>query len=249
MAIDLDALRAKHAELNTEKKGGNDDFLKKFLSINLGTNAIRILPGKDEDTLFYAETSIHRVPNGQVNDNGSPQTKNMHCRKIHGEDCPLCTSYYALWKPPYLDETMARVIKPRSRYYMNVVERETGEVKILSCGVIIFKKIIASMLDEDYGDITDLENGHDFKIHKEMEGQWPKYDQSQPRPKSSPAGKKAEIAGWMDSLHDIHGLVKLEDYDVFKAAAEILTPSQVGNASLGESEEVSDDNYLDKMKS
>ena len=250
MAIDLNALRAKHAELNTEKKGGdNDDFLKKFLSLKMGTNVIRILPGKDDDTLFYAETSIHHVPNGQTNDNGSPQTKNMHCRKIHGEACPICDSYYALWKPPYNDETLARQVKPRSRYYMNVVDRETSEVKILSCGVIIFKKIIAAMLDEDYGDITDLKEGHDYKIHKEMEGQWPKYDQSQPRPKSSAAGKSTEIAAWMDSLHDIHGLVKLEDYDVFKAAAEILTPSNVGSSTQPPADDVEDDDYIDKLKS
>tara|TARA_R110000782_G_scaffold102791_5_gene190189 strand:+ start:22627 stop:23379 length:753 start_codon:yes stop_codon:yes gene_type:complete len=250
LAIDLDALRAKHAELNTEKKGGdNADFLAKFLSLNIGTNVIRILPGKDDDTLFYAETSIHRVPNGQMNDNGSPQTKNMHCRKIHGEACPICDSYYALWKPPYLDEDLARQVKPRSRYYMNVVDRETREVKILSCGVIIFKKIIAAMLDEDYGDITDLKLGHDYKIHKEMDGKWPKYDQSQPRPKSEPAGTKADVAAWMDQLHDIHGLVKLEDYDVFKAAAETLTPSQIGNTSQGTPEDVDDDEYLSKMQS
>ena len=30
----------------------------------------------------------------------------------------------------------------------------------------------------------------------------------QPRPKSSEAGSKAEVATWMDSLHDIHALVK-----------------------------------------
>jgi len=244
MAVDLDALRAKHEELSNPGKGtSNADFLSKFIQLQDGTNAIRILPGK-EDELFYAETKIHRVPDGQGG------TKNVHCRKIHGEPCPMCDAYYSLWKEPYKDEDLARQIKPRARYYMNVVDRESGDVKILSIGVILFKKIIAAMLDEDFGDITNMDTGHDFKIVKIMEGQWPKYDQSQPRPKSSPAGSKAEMAAWMDSLHDVHALVKLEDYEGVKTAAQALIPSHEGSSqNPTEAENVPDADYLNKMKS
>jgi hypothetical protein len=133
---------------------------------------------------------------------------------------------------------------------MNVVDRATGDVKILSIGVILFKKIIAAMLDDDFGDITDLDKGHDFKIIKIMEGQWPKYDQSQPRPKSSEAGSKAEVAAWMDSLHDIHALVKLEDYEGVKEAATGLLPSHEGSKENPTPvEDVKDDDYLQKMQS
>jgi len=243
MAIDLNALRAKHAELSNPGGNTNTDFLSKFVQLQEGTNAIRILPGKDDDTLFYAETKIHRVPTGDG------QTKNVHCRKIHGEPCPLCDMYYGLWKEPNKDEDLARQIKPRARYYMNVVDRDSGDVKILSIGVILFKKIIAAMLDEDFGDITDLTSGHDFKIVKIMEGQWPKYDQSQPRPKSSEAGSKAEVAAWMDSLHDIHALVKLEDYEEVRGAAQGLLPSHEGSMdNPQQSEDVADEDYLTKMQ-
>jgi len=244
MAIDLNALRAKHEELSNSGGNSNSDFLSNFIQLQDGTNAIRILPGKDEETMFYAETKIHRVPNGDG------QVKNVHCRKIHGEPCALCDLYYSLWKEPNKDEDLARQVKPRSRYYMNVVDRENGEVKILSIGVILFKKIIAAMLDEDFGDITDLESGHDFKIVKIMEGQWPKYDQSSPRPKSSEAGSKAEVAAWMDSLHDIHALVKLEEYEDVKNAAMALLPSHEGSSeNPTEAEDVEDEDYLQKMKS
>jgi len=245
MAIDLDALRAKHEELSNAGKGNaNSDFLTKFMQLLDGTNSVRILPGKDEDTMFYAETKIHRVPDGQGG------VKNVHCRKTHGEPCPLCDAYYSLWKEPNKDEDLARQIKPRSRYYMNVVDRETGDVKILSIGVILFKKIIAAMLDEDFGDITDIAKGHDFKIVKIMEGQWPKYDQSSPRPKSSEAGSKAEIATWMDSLHDIHALVKKEEYEDVKTAAIGLLPSHEGSSQNPTmAEDVPDDDYLSKMQS
>ena len=240
----MNALRAKHEELSNSGGNSNSDFLSNFIQLQDGTNAIRILPGKDEETMFYAETKIHRVPNGDG------QVKNVHCRKIHGEPCALCDLYYSLWKEPNKDEDLARQVKPRSRYYMNVVDRENGEVKILSIGVILFKKIIAAMLDEDFGDITDLESGHDFKIVKIMEGQWPKYDQSSPRPKSSEAGSKAEVAAWMDSLHDIHALVKLEEYEDVKNAAMALLPSHEGSSeNPTEAEDVEDEDYLQKMKS
>ena len=82
----------------------------------------------------------------------------------------MCDLYYGLWKTGRQeDEDLARKIKPRARYYMNILDRESGDVKILSIGVILFKKIIGAMLDEDFGDITDPVTGHDFKIVKEME--------------------------------------------------------------------------------
>ena len=248
MAIDLNALRMKHEQLNNPQSGNNTDFLKKFYQIPEGTNAVRILPWKDDEKEFYAETKIHRVtgPDGNV--------KNHHCRKIHGESCPMCDLYYALWKTGRKeDEDLARQIKPRARYYMNILDRESGEVKILSIGVILFKKIIGAMLDEDFGDITDIEAGHDFKIVKEMEGQWPKYDQSAPRPKSSPLGSKSEIATSMDTLHNIHELVKLEDYEDVKNAAALLTSTAVQGTVQGTSQNeavnVPDNDYLNKLQS
>ena len=243
MAINLEALRAKHEQLNNPQTGNNTDFLKKFYQIPEGSNAVRILPWRDDEKEFYAETKIHRVPgpDGSV--------KNIHCRKIHGEACPMCDLYYALWKTGRKeDEDTARQIKPRARYYMNILDRESGDIKILSIGVILFKKIIGAMLDEDFGDITDPEAGHDFKIVKEMDGQWPKYDQSQPRPKSSPLGSKAEIASSMDCLHEIHELVKLEDYEDVKNAVAILTRVEAQGIPSSETVEVSDNDYLSKLQ-
>lgn len=245
MAIDLEALRAKHEELTKPAGGGNSDFLSNFLQLKEGTNLVRILPGKDDDTLFYAETKIHRIPNGEG------QIKNVHCRKMQGEKCPLCDAYYALWKRvnegAKENETMARQIKPRARYYMNVVDRESSEVKILSVGVILFKKVVAAMLDEDFGDITDLADGHDFKIVKIMEGQWPKYDQSQPRPKSEKTGTPKEVATYMEQLHGIHDLVKIEDYEEVKQYADNILNTRQGSSPQKEEDGGAD--YLTKLQS
>jgi hypothetical protein len=244
MAIDLEKIKEIHANLSGKGTGGMSDT---FLKIEEGTNAVRVLPPKTEDEDFYAMTKLHRMPmaDGTV--------KNIHCRQVHGEQCPICNLYYSLWKEPTKDETLARQIKGRDRYYMNVVDRESGEVKILSIGIILFKKIIAAMVDPDYGDITDAETGHDFKIIKIMEGQWPKYDQSAPRPKSTPAGSAKEVSGWMDSLHDIQSLVKLEDYEELKQLADSTNPFAAVERSADDirrsETEVGDEDYMEKLQS
>ena len=103
------------------------------------------------------------------------------------------------------------------------------------------------MLEAD--DLDENEMVCDFKIIKEMEGQWPKYDQSAPRPKSSPAGSKAEVASAMDSLHDIHSLVKLEDYEEYKKVVAALTGLPELSNPNSPDEDVSDGDYLSKLQS
>ena len=111
MAIDLNALREKHQQLTNPTQSGNTDFLNKFYQVKEGEAYLRILPEKEgSGKTFYAETKIHRVPTGEDN-----SVKNYHCRKVHGEKCPLCDLYYSLWKTGSKeDEDLARQIKPRS---------------------------------------------------------------------------------------------------------------------------------------
>ena len=244
MAIDLDKIRALHSQLSSQ--GGSDNnFINNFYQISEGTNTVRILPSKEGEKDFYAMTKIHRVPNTEG------QVRNIHCRRVHGESCPVCDLYFGLWKTGKKeDEDLARQIKARDRYYMNIVDRESKEVKILSVGIILFKKIITAILDEDFGDITDIEKGHDFKIIMYKEGQWPKYDQSQPRPKSEAAGSAAEIAAWMEQLHDIQSLVKLEDYEELKNVSESLAvKGTIDAVAAKESTSApTTDEYLNRLK-
>ena len=228
MAIDLNALREKHQQLTNPKAAASGDFLEKFYQVKEGDHYVRILPAKEgSDKPFYAETKIHRVPgpDGQI--------QNYHCRKVHGEKCPLCDLYYALWKTGSKeDEDLARQIKPRARYYLNVFDRDKEEVKILSIGVILFQKIMETMLDPDYAElfekaengILDTGIGHDFKISMFKEGPWPKYDRSMFRPRGSELGSAKIVDEVMNSLHDIYELVKVEEYDTLKEAVQNLRP-------------------------
>lgn len=248
--VNLDELRKKYDQIQKAQSGGggNDDFLKKFFMMEEGTSVIRVLPSPEgSEQEFYAETAIHRI-----ND------KNYHCPRVKGHDCPVCDLYYRLWKVegPMKDEAqdLARQIKPRKRYYMNVVDRRDESVKILSMGMKLFGKILDCFFDEDYGDITNLTEGWDFKVVKDTQGQWPNYDKSAPKPKQSSAGSDKQIAEWMDELHDIHGLVKLPQYDELKNLAMemegLVTGRPTGNVSAAESsDDGSDEDYIAHLKS
>ena len=215
--VNINELRNKYNQINRVPSKDTENFLKKFLMMEEGETVVRILPWKDEENEFYAETGIHRI-----ND------RNYHCPKVKGDSCPLCDLSFKLWGTK--DEgnmDIARQIKARKRFYLNAVERESGDVKILSVGVKLFSKILDCFFDEDYGDISDPKTGHDFKIVKDKSGQWPNYDKSSPRPKASPAGSDSEIATWMDELHDIHGLVKVATYDDLKKLAQDITGDDI----------------------
>ena len=180
---------------------------------------------------------------------------------MHGEKCPLCDLYYGLWKTGSKeDEDLARQIKPRARYYLNAYDRENEEVKIFSIGVILFQKIVETMMDPDYADlfeesengILDTEIGHDFKLHMKKEGQWPKYDQSMFRPKATSLGSKKMISEVMESLHDIHSLVKLEEYDDVKEAVLNLRPELMPRERTlkeDDSDAGSDDDFTKRLMS
>lgn len=241
--VNINELRKKYEQIqNAQQGGGNSDFLKKFFMMEEGTSVVRVLPGKDEQE-FYAETAIHRI-----------DEKNYHCPRVKGDDCPICDLYYRLWKIE--DEAahdVARSIKPRKRYYLNAVDKRDGSVKILSVGMKLFGKILDCFFDEDYGDITDLKDGWDFKIVKDTQGQWPNYDKSSPKPKQTKAGTDKEIAEWMDSVHDIHGLVKLPEYDQLKKMAmdieAVVTGRPTGNEGNVTKDDSDDDDYIGHLKS
>ena len=242
--VNLDELRKKYEQIQkAQSGGGNADFLKKFFMMEEGTSLVRVLPSPEgDDSEFYAETAIHRI-----------NERNYHCPRVKGHDCPVCDVYYRLWKlPEDSAHDLARQIKPRKRYYMNVVDRRDGSVKILSMGMKLFGKILDCFFDEDYGDITELNEGWDFKIVKDTQGQWPNYDKSAPKPKQSAAGTKKEQAVWMDELHDIHGLVKLPEYDDLKKLAmdieSIVTDSPSGKGTP-ESTDEGDEDYIAHLKS
>lgn len=118
--VDFSKLQSKYEKLTAEKGQGNSDFLEKFLQLKDGTTIVRILPWRDDEQDFYAETVIHRLPPNVKNLDDNRGT-NIHCLRHVGETCPVCELYFGLWKTKTDEDIkIARKIKGRERYYMNV---------------------------------------------------------------------------------------------------------------------------------
>jgi hypothetical protein len=260
--VDLNELRAKYEDQkakneNKGKGGSNNEFLKNFLEVKVGDNPVRILPPKEEGLRFYVENFIHRI----AGDND--QIKNVQCLRVHGENCPLCELYFALFKPEkgggdHL-KLVARSIKRGARYYMNVLDRTTNEVKILSIGIKLWEKILSDIANVDYEVVDPDTNqpdsmlnpkvGYDYKIVKKMVEEWPDYSQSGPRPKQSPVAKTdGEINSIMEKCHDIYALIaKKPEYEEVKLIAETIIATKAPTINIFGTKD-SNDNYVANLK-
>jgi len=235
----LDDLRKKYEEITSKGKGGNSDFIKNFINVEMGGEAlIRILPNPSDEIPFYKEFSTHHW-------NG----RNYACLRDKDQKCPVCEVYFALWKTG-LDENiaLARQLKARKKFWMNVVERSSDQVKILSSGIKLFENILATILDEEYGPVYDLTEGFDYKIKKVKQGDWPDYSQSCPSRHQGPAGTDQDIDRYMGSLHDIHSMIKYPEYEEMeRVAAEVLSKSS-GISTMDETPTSTEDSSVDLTK-
>jgi len=111
---------------------------------------------------------------------------------------------------------LAKKLYPKMRTYALVLVRgeESEGLRLWSFGKGIYQDLLKTMMDPDYGDITDIENGFDIKITvtKTPGKKWA--DTSiMPRPKQSPLGTKKEIEKIMSNVPDLNDLFELQSYE------------------------------------
>lgn len=260
MAIDINKLREQYEKNKGSSEGGN------FLKVPEGNTTIRILPTKDGDS-FFVQSKLHKIQQ-------DGQFKYLHCRKVTDQACPLCDAHYALWKQSNAWDdarglkdfgakgergkneyaVMAKALKPSPAYYMNVVVRPGTEVKVLNAAPTLMEAIMKAFTNEDYGDVTDLEKGHDFIITRDKgDNGFTRYTNSQYRIQKTPAGSPQQIAAWMEGLNDLNAIVKVESFDALSLIAKNImagfstpvspTPTSDAKPSEGEG------SYLDRLKS
>lgn len=242
-ALNLDEVAGEDARLHKE---GTTSFLDQFVPMpevkagQTGSVAVRILPPVKGGKLFQYNRT-HKM-NGRSVHCPRPLVNGKWDRNV---PCPICDYYSGLWRQIDKIEKAkgkdcpeaaglkeeARSIKPVERYYYNAIVRsmfvDGKELKnegprILSVGVILHKMIIRAIVGEDgdpdskLGNITDLKNGWDFIIRKEVtagsEG-FPKYDRSGFARNQTPAGTPDEIKKWQETLQDLTKLRNPKDLE------------------------------------
>lgn len=251
----LDYLRQKQKELQS---GGEGEGGSRFLKLEDGENTVRILPGSEEDERFFVETKIHRV-------NVGGEIHNVHCLKMNGQPCPLCDLYFALWKqhnalglPDKKANSMfslaAKAIRPGDRFFMNVYSRATKEVKILSIGKKLMDKVVSDILELDANNIfmLDVKEGHDFKIDRAWNGEYPEYSKSGVKIMKSPlAGTAKEIVDILASRHDLSTLVEFKPLDEVRMLADQYRAAVTGSSvsTEGDSGGEEENEYLKNLQS
>jgi gp32 DNA binding protein like len=233
--LDITKLAARLNELNTNTGGSGSNL--GFLDIKDGRNVVRVLPPRDDMESFAEEVWVHYgVGKTETNKKGTmvvcPKTHG------EDKPCPVCEASSELKKLSKKKDDaydkQAKSLYRKKRVYYNAINRdedlsvyeqrdedgkpvwyntESNEqespVKVLGTGIGIYKDILKLIVDPEYGDVTDADEGLDLIITKSGSGQFnTEYDVKTVR-KETPIG----FAEWESALNDLKPLKKAKTYD------------------------------------
>jgi hypothetical protein len=112
---------------------------------------------------------------------------------------------------------LAKKLYPKMRTFAPVIVRGEEEkgVRLWSFGKMVYQDLLNLMLDEDYGDITDVENGRDIRIVCEKQaGRQFATTSVTPRGSTTPlTSDSAQLTTWTADLPDPQALYELKTYD------------------------------------
>jgi hypothetical protein len=173
MALNLDLMKQKMASL-TDKGGKKNNFWRP----QDGENNIRIVPTADGDP--FKEKFFHY---------GVGDQSFLCPKRNYGDDCPVCNFANELWNEGTEDsKNLAKGMFAKQRFFSPVLVRgeEAEGVKVWGYGKLAYQKLLGIVLDPDYGDITDPEDGNDLKLMygKQPGASYPTTD-IRPRPRKS----------------------------------------------------------------
>ena len=225
MAIDFDAIRKKLNQLS-------------------GNNSRRNVMWRPQE----GEEATVRLLSFQDND-GQPFKERWFYYNIGNN--PGLLAPYQFGKPDPVQELinklrddgskesyeLAKKLYPKMRSYAPVVVRgEEGKgVRIWAFGKTVYQSLLNIMLDEDYGDITDPQDGRDVKVTctKQAGRQWA-MTAVRPRGKDSPLSNDSnEMKRWMSEIPDLDELYTLKTYDELEKIVNDWLNDDEPNESTG----------------
>ena len=225
----LDELRKKYETVKqkNESKGTfNDDlFVKVEKAGEEGAVNVRLLPGVANPQEFYVQTQNHKIGENTY-----------ACGRLEGDDCPICQLYFDIWKDinkagkdseagkkaqAWMKEKKG--FRPNNLYYMNVLDRRDGKVRVLCQFSDTFEKIMAGFFDADYGNgeipVYDPEKGWDFKlVMTKNAGGYTSFVNSTYRPKQSKLDNHETV--WAQR-HDLNKFKKEVNYEELRAISDL----------------------------
>ena len=207
--LNMDAMKS---QLNAESQNSYSNA--EYDKLQQGKNVRRVLWPKGDNELFYSDGYLHFGI--------GPEGKSVAtCPKTWGqkEKCPICEMVEQLQKSKSKDDKkLADDIKAKRRIYINVINRDDEEEtpKVLPIGATIFKGLLETICDADYGDITDPETGHDVTITRKGQGLKTEYTVL-PKPKATVVSDTQTPEEIEAEMTDLNSLFIKKSYDELKA--------------------------------
>lgn len=178
---------------NVRKIFAGLDEGNKFWKPKVGENIIRILPSNREDGNFAFKSVMHHGFKVEGSARAFP------CLAYMGKSCPVCQvlSYFDTDTDPDVQDLMKN-IGPRESYLMNILVKGEDKPKIYSAAKTVMRDFMSYMNDEEYGDITDPEEGRYIKLKRTGEGLGTKYST-----RVSPSTSAIEGEDWEENLFNL----------------------------------------------
>ena len=204
MGIDMELMRRKLATLRGENTGnGNSVWFKP----DEGDTDIRIVPTNDGDPLkemfFHYNVGDHR---GGI----------LCPKRNFGEGCPICEFASSLWREgsDNNDEESKKLAKSlfvRTRYFSPVVVRGREEegIKVYGYGKQAYELLLGYILDPEYGDVTDIQEGTDITLtytKPTKPGAYPQTNLKKRRNTTALLEDKDAIPALLDGMPDFDSL-------------------------------------------
>ena len=206
MAINFDALRKKLGQLS-----GNNSRRNTMWRPQEGEESVvRLMafPDQDDGLPFAERWFYYNIGNNPgllaPYQFGNPDPIQELITKLRDEGTK---ESYELCKKLY----------PKARYYAPVIVRgeEAKGVRIWAFGKTVYQSLLNVMLDEDYGDITDVTEGRDVKvICTKAPGRMWATTEVRPRGKQTPlASDTKQAANWVESIPNLEDMYEAKSYD------------------------------------
>ena len=203
MGIDMELMRRKLATLRGENTNGNSVWFKP----DEGDTDIRIVPTNDGDPLkemfFHYNVGDHR---GGI----------LCPKRNFGEGCPFCEFASSLWregsdKNDEESKKLAKSLFVRTRYFSPVVVRGREEegIKVYGYGKQAYELLLGYILDPEYGDVTDINEGTDITLtytKPTKPGAYPQTNLKMRRNTSALLDDKDAIPALLDGMPDFDSL-------------------------------------------
>lgn len=191
MAVDLKAIKAELNQLKNPKRGRRRNAFFSPRETDT-TYRVRVVAFPDNDGKPFRSIKVYKNIKGwrgltapfQFNEDDPVQDVIDVLQEKRSEASGTEAEEY---------NNILKKLYPRDQYFALVLDRENPDdgLKLWRISQTIVQQLYSFILDEDYGDITDVENGFDIKV-KKIEQNGKNTIQVTPAPRPSPLLEDAD---------------------------------------------------------